>query len=91
MNATAIPVASHTTRPTTKSNSAPTTSKLSKRSAHKTAVVALTTKLSALTATILVLELQQFVLSSSLLMSISGTVLSGWDAVPLDTSDMKIL
>ena len=81
MKATATPVASHTTRPTTKSSSAPTTAKLSRRRAQRTAVVALTTRLSALTTMILVLEAQQFVLTSSLtlLMSICGTVLSRWD------------
>ena len=82
MKATAHPVASHTTRPTTKSNSAPTTAKLRRRIAHSTAVVALTTKLIEATAVVLDFEPQQLVFSSSaLLMSIWGTVLSGcWDS-----------
>ena len=82
MKATAHPVASHTTRPTTKSNSAPTTAKLRRRIAHSTAVVALTTKLIEATAVVRDLEPQQLVFSSSaLLMSIWGTVLSGcWDS-----------
>ena len=82
MKATEHPVASHTTRPTTKSNSAPTTAKLRRRIAHSTAVVALTTKLIEATAVVLDFEPQQLVFSSSaLLMSIWGTVLSGcWDS-----------
>ena len=82
MKATAHPVASHTTRPTTKSNSAPTTAKLRRRIAHSTAVVALTTKLIEATAVVLDFESQQLVFSSSaLLTSIWGTVLSGcWDS-----------